>query len=117
MPPQNRNHDKGRKFEQEVLQLFREIIPGAKRNHFEAEDLSAGAYSIECKIGGIRPWQAMREAKRRAPPGKVPIVCARFQNPGHRPETLVIMRLDDWLLERTLVKVEVSGVAPVPPPP
>lgn len=72
---------------------------GAKRNHFEREDLSHSILSIECKHREQLPrtitkW--MNQAVLAAPPGKLPTVVMHEAG-RHHADDLVLMRLGDLL--------------------
>ncbi len=70
---------------------------GAKRNHFEREDLSHPILSVEVKHRKELPRflvQCMAQAKAAAPVTKIPCVVLHGHGKSHLDD-LVVMRLGD----------------------
>lgn len=83
---------RGKNFELAVAKIV-----GAKRNHFESEDLKHPVYSFECKhrkklSAQIKKWfgQCTRAAGSR-----IPILVMHEERQKYR-DSLVVMRLSDF---------------------
>lgn len=92
---------KGASFERELVQRFREVMPGAEvrrglqcRSGTEAPDVDCPVFWPEAKRGrqpNVR--RALRQAAEAAPPGRVPIAVIR----DDRAEPFVALSLEDFL--------------------
>jgi len=92
---------KGRRFEQELVHLFREAMPGAEvrrglqsRGGEEVADLDCPVFWIEAKRGrqpNVRA--ALRQAETNTPKGRIPLAVIR----DDRAEAFVSLSLDDFL--------------------
>jgi hypothetical protein len=92
---------KGRRFEQELVLRFREVMSGAEvrrglqpRGGDEVADVDCPAFWIEAKRGrqpNVRA--ALRQAEAAAPAGRIPVAVIR----DDRAEAFVSLALDDFL--------------------
>ena len=92
---------KGRRFEQELVHLFREAMPGAEvrrglqsRGGEEVADLDCPVFWIEAKRGrkpNVRG--ALLQATEDAPKGRIPLAVIR----DDRAESFVALSLEDFL--------------------
>ena len=92
---------KGRRFEQELVHLFREAMPGANvrrglqaRGGEEVPDLDCPVFWIEAKRGrkpNVRA--ALKQAEETAPKGRIPLAVIR----DDRAESFVVASLEDFL--------------------
>ena len=92
---------KGRRFEQELVHRFREVMPGAEirrglqcRGGQEVADVDCPVFWPEAKRGkkpNVRA--ALAQALAAAPKGRVPLAVIR----DDRQEPFVALRLDDFL--------------------
>lgn len=92
---------KGRRFEQELVHLFREVMPGAEvrrglqsRSGDEVADLDCPVFWIEAKRGRLPNVRAaLRQAEAATPKGRIPLAVIR----DDRAEAFVALSLDDFL--------------------
>ena len=92
---------KGRRFEQELVHLFRDAMPGANvrrglqsRGGEEVPDLDCPVFWIEAKRGrkpNVRA--ALKQAEETAPKGRIPLAVIR----DDRAESFVVASLGDFL--------------------
>ena len=92
---------KGRRFEQELVHLFRGAMPGANvrrglqsRGGEEVPDLDCPVFWIEAKRGrkpNVRA--ALKQAEETAPKGRIPLAVIR----DDRAESFVVASLEDFL--------------------
>jgi len=85
---------RGKNFELAIAKIF-----GAKRNHFESEDILHPKYSIECKhrkklSAQIKKWAAQNEAA--AEESKIPFVVMHEESQKYL-DSFVIIRLRNFL--------------------
>ena len=92
---------KGRRYEQELVHLFREAMPGAEvrrglqsRGGEEVPDVDCPVFWMEAKRGkkpNVRA--ALRQAEAAAPQGRIPLAVIR----DDRQEAFVALSLEDFL--------------------
>ena len=92
---------KGRRYEQELVHLFREAMPGAEvkrglqsRGGEEVPDVDCPVFWLEAKRGkkpNVRA--ALKQALENAPQGRIPLAVIR----DDRSEAFVALSLDDFL--------------------
>ena len=92
---------KGRRYEQELVHLFREAMPGAEvrrglqsRGGEEVPDVDCPVFWLESKRGrkpNVRA--ALRQAEAAAPQGRIPLAVIR----DDRQEAFVALSLEDFL--------------------
>ena len=92
---------KGRRYEQELVHLFRDVMPGAdvrrglqSRGGEEVPDVDCPVFWLEAKRGkkpNVRA--ALRQATDAAPKGRIPLAVIR----DDRAEGFVALSLDDFL--------------------
>ena len=92
---------KGRRYEQELVHLFRDAMPGAEvrrglqsRGGEEVPDVDCPVFWLEAKRGkkpNVRA--ALRQATDAAPKGRIPLAVVR----DDRAEAFVALSLDDFL--------------------
>ena len=92
---------KGRRYEQELVHLFREAMPGAEvrrglqsRGGEEVPDVDCPVFWLESKRGrkpNVRA--ALRQAEAAAPQGRIPLAVIR----DDRQEAFVALSLRDFL--------------------
>lgn len=95
------SRNKGRRFEQELVRLFREAMPGAdvkrglqSRSGQEVADVECPVFWIESKRGrkpNVRA--ALKQAESSAPKGRIPVAVIR----DDRSDPFVVLLLDDFL--------------------
>ena len=93
-----RNRTRGHSFERDVVNALKDAGIDAARNLDQTRDgggdIDIGAYMIECKRrASIAVYDWLDQCTRAARPGQIPVVVAR----GDRRETVVILRLDDFI--------------------
>jgi Holliday junction resolvase len=89
---------RGQVFEREIVNTLKDAGIDAARNLDQTRDgggdIDIGAYMIECKRrASIAVYDWLDQCTRAARPGQIPVVVAR----GDRRETVVILRLDDFI--------------------
>ena len=92
---------KGRRYEQTLVHLFREAMPGAEvrrglqsRGGEEVPDVDCPVFWLEAKRGkkpNVRA--ALRQAEAAAPQGRIPLAVIR----DDRQEAFVALSLEDFL--------------------
>ena len=92
---------KGRRYEQELVHLFREAMSGAEvrrglqsRGGEEVPDVDCPVFWLEAKRGkkpNVRA--ALRQAQAAAPQGRIPLAVIR----DDRAEAFVALSLEDFL--------------------
>ena len=95
------SRDKGKRWEREIAQLFREAMPGERihrgwqaRDGADAPDVVVPVFWIEAKVGKCPPViRALEQATLAAPKGRVPIAVCKQD----RCVPTVTMTLENFL--------------------
>lgn len=95
------SREKGKRWEREVARMLREVMPGAEikrgwqsRSGRDNPDVDCPVFWVEAKHHKLtNPREALRQAKRDAPRGRVPVAVCK----DDRKPPFIVMLLDDWL--------------------